>query len=252
MATTETRGDAEKGWFGPVLVAGTACVLTVTILGSIGFLGMRIHDRRQLRQRVRSVVASLQNRTPQELADRAEQLKSRPKVARYVLPEIRRAIANAPSEQQQWSAIRIAEAFIDDKAIEKSLFSLRTSPLERIAAEATRVLSHVEPASHAAKQLGRCLADAQCGAVRDEACAGLYRLGEEGLREMERRFAELEVGRRLWLVRYVNETGGPNRSAWLELLARDLDTTVSNAATAAMARADHADAPVAFEPSGAG
>lgn len=226
----------EGSWIGPLLVAVTACVLTVTILGSIGILGWRFNEKRQLQNRVRSFVSSLQNRNADELAERAESLKERPKVARYVLPEIQRAIATAPSEQQKWSAIRVAEAFIEHPPIQESLFELRSSPLERIAAEATRVLSHIEPTERAAEKLGQCLADANCGAARDEACAGLIRLGDAGLAEMKSRLNSMSVGRRQWLVRYVNEQGGPQRTPWLQMLAGDDDNTVRGAANAALAQ----------------
>lgn len=231
------EGEANKkaGWFGPVLVATTACILTVTILGSIGILGWRFYDQWQLNERVRAIISSLPNRTPEELAERAEQLKERPKVARYVLPQIRDAIVKSQSEQQQWAAIRIAEAFINDKSMEKCLFRLRTSPRERVAAEATRILSLVKPESHAAELLGQCLVDAQCGAVVDEACAGLIRLGELGRAEMQKHLADLNVGRRLWLVRYVNEKGGEHREVWLQMLAKDEDTAVRTAAANALA-----------------
>ena len=194
MMAMDVDSNKKAGWFGPVLVATTACILTVTILGSIGILGWRFYERRQLQQRVRDVVSSLQNRKPEELAEKAEQLKERPKVARYVLPQIREAIVRAPSEQQQWSAIRIAEAFIHERSVEKSLFRLRKSPKERVAAEATRILSLVQPPTRAAERLGACLVDAQCGAVRDEACAGLVRLGEVGRLQMEKPSARAKRG----------------------------------------------------------
>lgn len=235
MTLMDSESNSKAGWFGPVLVAVTACILTVTILGSIGILGWKFYDQWQLKQRVRAVVASLQNRTPEELAEKAEQLKEHPKVARYVLPQIREAIVRSPSEQQQWSAIRIAEAFIDDKSIEKCLFRLRTSPRERVSAEATRILSLVKPESRAAERLGACLEDAQCGAVVDEACAGLLRLGDVGREEMKKHLGKLNVGRRLWLVRYVNEKGGENRDSWLQMLAKDDDNAVRTAANNALA-----------------
>ena len=226
--------NTKAGFFGPLLVAMTACILTITILGSIGILGWRFYERHQLEERVRTFISSLQNRTPEELAERAEQLKDRPKVTKFVLPQIRAAIASSPSEQQQWSAIRVAEAFIHEPTIEKSLFRLRTSPRERISAEATRILSLVSPESRAAERLGKCLIDAKCGAVEDEACAGLIRLGEVGRLEMQKHLNALNVGRRHWLVRYVNEKGDANRDAWLQMLAKDEDKTVSAAATRAM------------------
>lgn len=226
--------NQKAGFFGPMLVATTACILTITILGSIGILGFRFYERWQLKERVREFVSGLQNRTPEELAEKAEQLKEHPKVAKFVLPQIRAAIANSPSEQQQWSAIRVAEAFIHEPSMEKSLFRLRSSPRERIAAEATRILSLVKPESRAAERLGRCLMDAKCGAVQDEACAGLIRLGDVGRLEMQKHLNSLNVGRRLWLVRYVNEKGGANRDAWLQMLANDEDKTVRAAATHAV------------------
>ncbi|HPF37134.1 MAG TPA: hypothetical protein P5081_00405 [Phycisphaerae bacterium] len=225
----------KDGWFGPFLVATTACILTVTILGSIGILAWRFYDRWQLQDRVRTLVLSLENRSAEELAEKAAQLKERPKVAKYVLPQIRAAIVRSPSEQQQWAAIRIGEAFISDRSMEDALFRLRSSPRERIAAEATRILSLVEPPSRAAERLGACLKDAQCGAVKDEACAGLLRLGEVGLAEMRTHMNTLNVGRRLWLVRYVNDRGGVSRQAWLQMLAKDEDTAVRTAAVAALA-----------------
>ena len=231
----EDDKKTSAGWFGPILVATTACILTVTILGSIGILGWRFYDRWQLQQRVRTLVSSLENRTPEELAEKAAQLKERPKVAKYVLPQIRAAIARSPSEQQQWSAIRIGEAFIQDRSMEESLFQLRTSQRERIAAEATRILAMVEPASRAAEKLGVCLIEAQCSAAKDEACAGLMRLGDVGRAEMQKHLSELNVGRRLWLVRYVNDRGGANREAWLQMLAKDEDTAVRTAAMAVLA-----------------
>ncbi|MCB9853735.1 MAG: hypothetical protein H6819_11610 [Phycisphaerales bacterium] len=238
----EDEKVASTGWFGPILVAATACILTVTILGSLGILGWRFYDRWQLQERVRTLVSSLENRTPEELADRAAQLKERPKVARYVLPQIRAAIARSPSEQQQWSAIRIGEAFIQDRSMEESLFQLRTSPRERIAAEATRILSLVQPPSHAAERLGSCLVDATCSAAQDEACAGLMRLGDVGRVEMQKHLPELNVGRRLWLVRYVNDRGGAYREAWLQMLAKDEDTAVRTAAVNALADETHSAA----------
>lgn len=231
----------QGGWIGAFVVAATACVLTVTILGSIGILAWRFYDQRQLQNRVRDFVSSLQNRTPEELAERAASLKERPKVARYVLPEIQMAIASAPSEQQQWSAIRVAEAFIEHPPIQASLFNLRASPVERVAAEATRVLSRVRPEARAVELLGDCLADARSGAVVDEACAGLVRLGDAGLAEMKTRLSDVSLGRRLWLIRYVNEKGGAAREPWLQMLSRDEDKAVRAAALAALSQTESVD-----------
>jgi len=219
-----------------VLVSLCACVLTVSIVGSVVFLAWRVHDRRQLKDRIKTFVSSLEDRTPEELAARANKLKAHPKVARFVLPELSKSIANARSEQQQWAAIEVSRAFLSDEKVQKTLLGLRSDLRERIAAAAVRALSETEPPQRAAELMGQCLADARTGAAVDEACAALYRLGEVGLKEMRKRLPGLPAGRRKWLVGYVDSVGGPARRDWMAMLAADQDAEVRSAAAKALER----------------
>ena len=230
------KDPRSRDLWGHVLVSLCACVLTVSIVGSVVFLVWRVHDRRQLKARVKTFVSSLEDRTPEELAARANRLKAHPKVARFVLPELSKSIAGARSEQQQWSAIEVSRAFLSDKKVRKTLMGLRGDLRERIAAAAVRALGEIEPAERAAELMGKCLADARTGAAIDEACAALYRLGAVGREEMNKRLSDLPVGRRIWLVGYVDWMGGPNRRGWMTMLAADEDAAVRGAAAEVLER----------------
>jgi hypothetical protein len=230
------RGIARQPglWWGDILVAGCACLLTVAILGSGVYLTWKMMERRAVNASVRSFVSSLQNRTPAELEERVAQLRVMPKVARYVMPEIRRTLREANSEQQMGAAIQIARAFIDDRSMRKALFRLRNDEREAVAAAAVEALSRMSPPEQAATTLGECLISGSdvpvSPAVVDEVCAGLIRLGAVGRAEMERRLASLSVDRRVWLARYLKEADARDRGEWLELLRADADPTVRSAA----------------------
>jgi len=240
---TGTAQAKRGGAWGHVLVAACACLLTVAIVGSAAFLTYRIYDRHQWRIRVRSVVASLQNRTPEELSEKAAQVKASPKLARLVLPEVLKSLRDSKSEQQQCSAIRIMQVFVDHKSVEKTLFRLRRDGRESVAAAAINALANVQPPEHAAEVLGRCLDDVKTrmvvDAVVDEACACLYGLGEAGLHEMRKRIPLLTVDRRIWLVGYVRDKGGPHCRAWLEMLQADSEERVRKAAGDALGFAEN-------------
>ncbi len=236
----------KQSWWGPLLVSISACILTISIVGSAVYLGWRVYDRRQLTARVRTIVDSLQNRTPEELAERAATLRSHPRVARFVLPEVARSIAHSRSEEQLAAAIHVASAFLDDRHITEALFRLRLDPRETVASAAISALARLEPRERAAEKLGACLVDAVAQAGVDTACAGLYALGEPGLGEMRQRMDTLSVDRRLWLVKYVNATASPHRTAWLEMLASDDDVRVGVLARQALAGPGIAPAPAAL------
>ncbi len=131
-------------------------------------------------------------------------------------------------------------AFINHERVERALFRLRRDSHEGIAAAAVEALGDLLPPDHAAAVLGRCLDDVASRSVVDaavdEACAGLYRLGEPGCREMKNRLPLLSVDRRIWLVGYAMETGGPQRRGWLEMLKSDAAEAVQAAAEEALAR----------------
>ena len=230
------KNGALAGVWNHVLVSLCACILTVSIVGSIIFLSWRLYERRQLKKRVEIFVSSLENRTSAELADRATKLRERPRVAKHVLPEIAKSIASSRSEQQQRAAVEIAKAFLDNKNIEKALFKLRGDAREGVAAAAIEALSEIQPPEYASEMLGRCLADAQTGAAIDEACSGLLRLGEVGRLEMERHLSKLSIGRRIWLVGYTESMGGAHTNAWLEMLRLDSDERVRGLAVKALSR----------------
>lgn len=227
------------GFWGRVLVAVSACVLTVSIVGSAAFLWFRIQERREIRARVQGFITSLENRTDAELADRAAQLHEKPKVAEFVLPEIRHALRASRSEDQLCAVIRLCEAFVDRREIETALFELRGDRREVVAGAAVDALAKVQPAERAAELLGQCVAGSASGetvpAGVDSACAGLFRLGAAGRVEIEKRLESMTTDRRRWLVKYVNEVGGPYRESWLKLLGEDADAGVREAVARAMA-----------------
>lgn len=235
--------------WGHLFVSLSACLLTVSILGSAVFLAFKGYQRYQLSTRVRSFIDSLENRTPQELAERAAELKDRPKVAQHVLPELRRALGNARSDEQLAAMIEISRAFLSHKSIEKALFELRRDRREHVAGAAVAALSELEPPEYAAKVLGQCLEGADAGEISecvvDEACAGLLRQGGPGLEEMAGKISKLGVDRRIWIVGYVNTIGGPYRRAWLEMLAADGDARVASAARMALSPPAAQDKPAA-------
>lgn len=228
-------------WGGEILVAACACLLTMAIVGSAVYLTWRMYDRHALSLRARSFVSSLRNRTQDELRESAAQLKALPKVARYVVPEINRALRETTSEEQMCASIGIAKAFVDDPKIRRRLFRLRNDPRESVAAAAVEALSWVEPPEEAARLLGECLVAAEGGqvpaAVVDEVCGGLVRLGSVGLAEMKNRLTLLSVDRRLWFVRYLGRVNPLDREQWLKVLAADADEDVRAASREAMALA---------------
>jgi len=231
-----TRGGA--GPWGHVLVSASACVLTVSILGSAVFLTHRLYSRHLLRQKVREFISSLDNRSPEELADRALQLKLRPKLAAHFLPEIAASLNAARSERQLCAAIQLSEAFLEHKRIRNALLGLRSDARENVAAAAVRALAQLQPPAEAAAVLGRCLEESRSGAVGpaavDEAIAGLFHLGQPGLDEMKARLPLLSPDRRVWIAGYVNAAGGPYRRGWLELLGADPDKRVQEAGLRAL------------------
>ena len=230
------RGNDEHRnlWWGDILVAGAACLLTVAILGSGAYLAWKMWERHEVNTSVRAFVSSLQNRSPAELDERAAQLRTLPKVARYVVPEIRRTLRQANSEQQMCAAIQIARAFVNDNSIKKSLFRLRKDEREGVAAAAVEALSRLNSPEEAAGMLGECTVGDDrtpvSPAVLDEACAGLIRLGAVGRAEMQKRLTTFSVDRRVWLARYLKESDVSDRREWLELLSADADASVRSAA----------------------
>ena len=236
MTTVTPR---KSGWLGPIFVTVASAILTITILGSAVYLGVRFYEKRRRETEIQSFVHSLPNRSPDELAAQAEQLQQRKGVRRYLLPEIQRTMLTGPTEQQRWSAVRISEAFLESKGIRKTLVRISTLPpesvQERVAAEATRVLGKVRPPEEAARLIRSCLSANSCPAVVDEVCAALFGLGPVGLETAKACSMELSEGRKLWLVRYISEQGDIERQReWLNWLAANDHAAVAKAATDAL------------------
>jgi hypothetical protein len=220
--------------WGHVLVSASACLLTISIFGSAAFLVYRVYDRQQTRSKVRASIASLENRTPEELAEHVARLRERTKLADIVLPELATALGQTRSEQQLCAAIELSRAFVGHRRIEKALFKLRKDSRESVAAAAVSALGELQPKEKAAATLGQCLEGADAGevvpAVVDEACSGLIRLGDPGLVEMKKHLAALTPDRRVWIIEYLLAIGSPHRAAWLDLLCKDADPKVQAAA----------------------
>jgi len=221
-----------KGVAGDILVAASACILTVSIAGSAVYLGYRAYDRRVQQARVDAFVNSLEHRTAAELASDAEQLHAKPKLAKYVLPRILASIRTENDERRQIASMRIAWAFLDNQKVRRTLHDMRRSERESVAAAAVEALGHITPPAEAAHWLGQCL-DVNTGAVIDAVCAGLVSLGDPGLSELKGKIEKLSVDRRIWLAGYVSVGTMPDRDKWLDLLAQDSDSRVRDAVSAA-------------------
>lgn len=228
---------AETGPWGHILVSASACILTVSILGSAIFLANKIYRQYELRRVARAFVASLENRTPEELSERAALLKLRPKLAAHFLPEVDAALRESRSEKQLCAAIRMAEEFVDHRRIRSALAQLCGERRESVAAAAVRALARVQPPEEAAALLGQRVEESASGTVGpaalDAAIAGLFQLGAPGHSEMKRRLPQVSRERRIWIAGYVNEHGGPYRAAWLAALKSDTDADVRAAAARA-------------------
>jgi hypothetical protein len=234
IQTGRLEGRRQAGFWGHVLVSASACLLTVSIFGSAAFLIYRVYDKQQTRAKVRDSIASLENRTPEELAEHVARLRERTKLAEIVLPELATALGQNRSEQQVCAAIALSRAFVDHRRIEGALFKLRRDPRESIASAAVSALAELQPKEKAAAALGQCLEGADAGevgpAVIDEACSGLIRLGDAGLAEMQKHLGKLTPDRRVWIVDYLLSSGSPHRAKWLEMLGKDADPKVQTAA----------------------
>jgi len=222
------------GAWGHIIVSASACILTVSIVGSAVFLVHRIYARYELRGKIREFLASLENRTPQELEERALKLKERPKLMDQMLPELSQTLRAARSEQQLCAAIQISRAFLGHKRIRDALFELRADGREGVAAAAVSALGKIDPPDQAAQILGRCMEDVPAGAIGpaalDQLCAGLYSLDAAGLETMKKHVTKLSIDRRIWLAGLVSQLEGPGRRPWLDMLAADADPRVKAAA----------------------
>ena len=224
--------------WGRVLVALSACVLTVSIVGSIAWLSSKAYERRSYQEKVRQFVGGLENRSAEELDHWAAQLRSRKTLARYVLPQLLDVLRGDGPERQRLAAIRVARAFLDKNRIRSALLEMARDGrhTETLAGAAVTTLAEGSPVERAVDLLGQCLEVSEGSfsqaAVLDEACAGLVRHGEAGMTEYRKRASRLSSDRRVWLAGFVRHHGGEHRGAWLDLLGQDQDPRVRAAAAA--------------------
>jgi len=230
--TPDDRAAPRGGVVGDLLVALSACLLTVSIVGSGVYLGWRAYDKRVQQEKVDTFVTSLEHRSDSELAADVDRLRSKPKLTKYVLPRLLASVRGASDERQQVASVRVACAFLDVPKIRRALYDLRTSPRESVASAAVEALSRIQPPEEAAQWLGRCL-DVNAGAVVDGVCAGLIDLGEPGRKEMRGQLGKLSVDRRIWLAGYIGANPVNDRAAWLDLLSGDSEPRVREAVEAA-------------------
>src|SRR5262245_29896693 len=109
----EQQTGLRGGPWGHLLVSASACVLTVSIVGSGVFLANRLYVRYQTRGLIRDFLSSLENRTPEELDQSIAKLQERPKLVAQMLPEIVGALRNARSEEQLCAVIRVCRPFLN-------------------------------------------------------------------------------------------------------------------------------------------
>ena len=232
------RTSPRGGPWGHLLVSVSACILTVSIVGSGVFLAHRIYVRYQTRGLIRDFLASLENRNSQELEESIAKLRERPRLVEQMLPEMARALRMAHSEEQLCAVIKVCQPFLSHRRVRDALFELRADGRESVAAAAITALSQVQPPEQAAEILGRCLDEVPAGVLGpsavDRLCSGLYELGPRGLEITRAKLANLPTERRIWLVGYVRGQMGPQQGEWLRMLLADPEERVRAVARAAL------------------
>lgn len=197
-----------------------AFALTVSILGSLGYLAFRRLEESQEEARVRAFVEGLTFRSQAELHEGVEFLLERPALARRVLPVVvqRARRAELPATTRL-AAVRVAREFVRrEPRIARALFRLRESPDEYVASEAVLALGEVQPPEDAAELLGQCLTGNVSPSVVDAACDRLIRLGLPGRQALAARIDRLSAERRAWIMGLVSDRGLSDASAWVQLL----------------------------------
>src|SRR5438874_13652438 len=93
--SSDQQSGLRGGPWRHLLVSASACVLTVSIVGSGVFLANRLYVRYQTRGLIRDFLSSLENRTPDELDQSIAKLQERPRLVAQMLPEIVGSLRNA-------------------------------------------------------------------------------------------------------------------------------------------------------------
>ncbi|MFO0972661.1 MAG: HEAT repeat domain-containing protein [Phycisphaerae bacterium] len=193
-----------RDWIGHLVVGVVACALTVSIVGSLSYLIINYWQGRGEQQRVNDFIASIEHRTPDELAYVVQQLRRRERVADRLLPMILAAAERGGSERQRLAGVRLCAQFVDRPRVERLLFDLRRANSETVAANAVAALAKIAPPAQAAARLVECL-DVSTPAVVDVVCDGLVGLGEAGVDGLRSLRDKVDADRRLWLVGLIGE-----------------------------------------------
>jgi hypothetical protein len=219
---------------GHVVAGVVACALTVSIVGSAAYLGIRTYRQREERARIGAFVAALEHRNREELKHVVDELRKRPGLAGRVVPTVLRAARRDGSPSRQLAAVEVAAAFADDERVEQALVDLRLSRNDVVAARAVEALGRVDPPARAAARLAECL-DTPSQAAIDAACVGLVGLGGAGATMLKDNLSKLDPERRVWLCGLIVELRPGTAAELLGALQADPDERVRAQATAAAA-----------------
>lgn len=232
---SSVRGDSQLsgGMAGHLLAGLIACALTVSIVGSIAYLGIDYYRKREERQRIADFVSALEHRSPQELAYIVDELKKRRGLASRVIPTVLRTAKREGSHQRQVAAVEVGEAFIGDAGVENAFFDLRLSRDEVVAAKSVAALGRLTPPERATKRLVECL-DAPSPVVTDTVCCSLLELGSTGEAALVGEIGRFDVDRRIWLAGLVGDRKAAFASGLLGSMLSDSDARVRHAAALAV------------------
>ncbi len=225
------RNDSQSGGglAGHLVAAALACALTVSIVGSIAYLGIDYYRKREERQRISDFVSALEHRSPQELSTIVDELKKRRGLASRVIPTVLRTAKRDGSHQRQVAAVEVSEAFIDEPGVEDAFFALRLSRDEVVAAKSVAALARLAPPERAVRRLVECL-DAPAPIVADAACCGMVDLGDPGATALRSSLGKFDVERRIWVAGLLADRKPPGAASLLEGMLSDSDVRVRQAA----------------------
>lgn len=233
MSLVRSESQPLGGMAGHLLAALIACALTVSIVGSIAYLGIDYYRKREERQRIADFVSALEHRSPQELAYIVDELQKRRGLASRVIPTVLRTAKRDGSHQRQVAAVEVSEAFIGEPGVEDAFFALRLSRDEIVAAKSVAAIGRLTPPERAAKRLVECL-DAPSPIVADAVCCSLLGLGNSGAAALREQLPRFDPDRRIWLAGLVADRKPEFASHLLEVMLSDSDVRVRQAAARAV------------------
>jgi len=229
MNALRTSSQSWRGWAGHLVAGALACALTVSIVGSVAYLGIDYYRKREERRRIADFVAALEHRSPQELAYITDELKKRRGLASRVIPTVLHSAKRDGSHQRQIAAVEVSEAFIDEPRVEDAFFALRLSRDPVVAVKAVGALARLAPPDRAARKLVACL-DAPTPVVVDTVCCGLLQLGDAGAGALRSALPGLDEDRRVWVAGLLADRKPSAAAGLLEIMLSDSDVRVRHAA----------------------